>query len=334
MKVLILGGTVFLGRAITQAAIDAGHEVTLFNRGKSGPDLFPGVEQLRGNRDGGLSALEGRKWDVAIDPSGYVPRIVRASAKLLADTVEHYTFISSISVYDSPVSGMDESAPVTMLEDETVEQITGETYGGLKVLCERAVEDELPGRAFNVRAGLIVGPHDPTDRFTYWPVRAARGGDMLVPPLDSPLQIIDVRDLAAWIIRMAEARNAGTYNATGPATPLTFGDMLASAQAASGNQATLIEASESFLTEQQVAPWSELPLWLPKASNGLMRVTIDRALDDGLTLRPLDETIRATLDWFRAERGKPGGDVALKSGIAAEKEQAVIAAWKQSTQNE
>lgn len=324
MKVLILGGTVFLGRAITEAALAAGHEVTLFNRGKTGSDLFPDVEKLRGDRDGGLAPLQGRQWDVVIDPGGYVPRLVRASAELLADAVEHYTFISSISVYSTPVSGMDETASLAKLDDPTVEQITGETYGGLKVLCEKVVDEVMPGRGFNVRAGLIVGPHDPTDRFTYWVVRAAQPGPMLVPPLDSPLQVVDVRDLAAWIIRMAEARKAGTYNATGPAAPLTFAPYIAACRAAGGEVAQPVEVDEGFLAQQNIAPWSELPLWLPQAMRGMMQVNVEKAKADGLTFRPLDETVGDTLVWFNAAR--TGDNAVLRSGLAHDKEQAALVA--------
>lgn len=325
MKVLILGGTVFLGRAITEAALAAGHEVTLFNRGKTGADLFPDVEKLRGDRDGGLTPLAGRKWDVVIDPSGYVPRLVRASAELLRDAVEHYTFISSISVYSTPAAGMDESAPLHTLADETVEEVNGETYGGLKVLCENVVDEVMPGRGFNVRAGLIVGPHDPTDRFTYWVVRASQAGKMLVPPLDAPLQVIDVRDLSAWIIRMAEARKAGTYNATGPESPLTFAETIAACVAAGGDVAEPVEVNDGFLGEQNIAPWAELPLWLPIGMRGMMQVSVEKAQADGLSFRPLDATIRDTLAWFNAER--TGDSAALRSGLPHGKEQAALVTW-------
>src|SRR5688572_29497367 len=197
MRLLVLGGTKFLGRAVVEAAVARGHEPTLFHRGLTNPGLFPDLEHLRGDRDGGLAALQGRTWDAVIDPSGYVPRIVRASAELLADAVEHYTFISSISVYPSfPTPGMDESSPVGTLEDPTVEDVPAH-YGPLKALCEQAAEAAMPGRVFHVRAGLIVGPNDPSDRFTYWPVRVAKGGDVLAPGSpERPVQIIDVRDLA------------------------------------------------------------------------------------------------------------------------------------------
>src|SRR5579885_1733748 len=228
MKLLILGGTVFLGRHIVEAALARGHEITLFNRRQHNGELFPEVEKLRGDRNGDLSALEGRRWDAAIDTSGYFPRVVRASAQKLSGAVDHYTFISSISVYaDFTQVGMDENAPVGTLKDESVEEITGESYGPLKVLCEQAAEQAMPGRVLNIRPGLIVGPHDPSDRFTYWPRRLARGGDVLAPGRPERLvQLIDVRDLAEWNIRAAEARLTGLFNATGPSGELTMAQVI------------------------------------------------------------------------------------------------------------
>ena len=182
MNLLILGGTVFLGRHLVEAALARGHAVTLFNRGQHNPDLFPEVERLRGDRDGDLQALEGRRWDAVVDTCGYVPRVVRASAEMLAPNVDHYTFISSISVYaDTSKPGIDEQAPVGTLDDPTTEEVTGESYGPLKALCEQAAEAAMPGRVLNIRPGLIVGPHDPTDRFTYWVRRVAEGGEVLAP---------------------------------------------------------------------------------------------------------------------------------------------------------
>lgn len=216
MKILVLGGTRFLGRHIVEAALAGGHDITLFNRGQNNPDLFPEVEKLRGNRDGDLSALQGRQWDAVIDTCGFVPRIVQASAALLADSVRHYTFISSISVYaDFSKPAMNENAPVGTMQDESIEEITAETYGPLKALCERTAEKAMPGRVLHIRPGYIVGPFDPTDRFTYWPRRVATGGEMLAPGRpDSQIQFVDVRDLANWIIRMVETNRTGVFNAT------------------------------------------------------------------------------------------------------------------------
>jgi len=261
MRYLILGGTVFLGRALVQAALARGHSLTLFNRGQSNPDLFPKVEQLHGDRATDLSALQGRHWDAVIDTCGYVPRIVRLSAEALAGATDHYTFISSLSVYaDTSQPGTDESAPVGTLEDETVEQVTGETYGPLKALCERAVEQTLPGRALVIRPGLIVGPFDPTDRFTYWPHRVAQGGEVLAPGRPArPVQFIDVRDLAEWTLDMVEAKRTGVYNADGPAQPLPMEQLLDTCKIVSGSAARFTWASEEFSAEQQVEAWSQMP---------------------------------------------------------------------------
>ncbi|MBZ0302858.1 MAG: NAD-dependent epimerase/dehydratase family protein, partial [Anaerolineae bacterium] len=225
MKILLLGGPKFLGRAVIDAALAAGHTVTMFNRGQTNPDLYPQVEKLYGDRDGQLDPLRGRSWDAVIDTCGYVPRVVRQSAELLAEAVGRYVFISTISVYEDIVGSSEDSA-LAVLEDETTEEVSG-AYGGLKVLCERVVQGVYGDRALIIRPGLIVGPHDPTDRFTYWVTRTARGGRMLVPAAsDYPMQVIDVRDLAEWTVRMVEGDMPGVYNATGPAEPLTMGEML------------------------------------------------------------------------------------------------------------
>lgn len=333
MKILILGGTVFLGRHLVATARARGHEVTLFNRGQHNPELFAEVEKLRGDRDGGLSVLRGRSWDAAIDTCGYVPRVVRASAELLADAVRHYTFVSSVSVYaQTRATGIDETAPVGTLQDETVEDITGETYGPLKALCEQAAETAMPGRVLHVRPGLIVGPHDPTDRFTYWPWRVAQGGDVLAPGRPQRrVELIDGRDLATWILRMVEARRTGVYNATGPAHELTMGDLLAVCQRVAGSGATLTWVDEAFLLANGVAPWSELPLWLPEADNGVMAVDCRRASAAGLTFRPLAETVQDTLAWLRAERVPAHGDlgsVSLRAGMTLARERDLLAAWR------
>ena len=330
MKLLILGGTVFLGRALVEAALARGHEVTLFNRGQHNPDLFPHVEKLRGDRDpsvgAGLDALKGRTWDAVIDPSGYFPRLVRASAELLADHVAHYTFISSISVFaDFKTPGMDEAAPVGKIADETVEQITGETYGPLKALCEQAAARAMPGRTLTIRPGLIVGPHDPTDRFTYWPVRIARGGEVLAPNRpDYVVQIVDVRDLAEWNIRMVEAKQVGVFNATGPDYPLTMGRVLSESKAVTGSDATFTWVSEEFLQQQGATPWTEVTLWLPEKGNeGFSTVNVGKAIGAGLTFRPLADTIRDTLAWDAA---RPA-DTVWRNGIKPEREEAWLKAW-------
>ena len=231
MRILIIGGTRFLGRHLVEAALDRRHEVTLFNRGKSNPDLFPQLETILGDREHDVNNLQGRIWDAVIDVAGYLPRILRLSAEVLEPNVRRYVFISTISVYENfSKAGIDESYPVGKLADETVEEITGETYGPLKALCEQVVHDIYGERALIVRPGLIVGPHDPTDRFTYWPVRVARGGDVLAPQSpDVATQIIDVRDLAEFIIKLTEENALGVYNATGRITSSRWASSLQSA---------------------------------------------------------------------------------------------------------
>src|SRR5690606_2480891 len=254
MKLLIIGGTRFVGRALVDSALARGHEVTLFNRGQSNPGLYPQVETIVGDRTGDLSALSSRSWDAVIDTCGYVPRIVRNMAETLSGNVGHYTFISSISVYrDFTQAGIDEAYPVGTVEDETVEEITGETYGPLKALCEQAVAEVFPGRALNIRPGLIVGPHDGSDRFNYWPYRVARGGEVLAPGNpDASAQIIDVRDLGDWTLDMAERQATGVYNATGPEQPFTISHVLESCREVTNSDATFTWVSDEFLVEQGV----------------------------------------------------------------------------------
>ncbi len=329
MQLLILGGTVFLGRHIVEAALARGHQVTLFTRGQHHPDLFPTAEKLRGDRGGHLAALAGRRWDAVIDTSGYVPRVVRASASLLADAVTHYTFISTLSVYAEPIQpGADETAPVATLPDEGVEEVTGETYGPLKALCELAVTEAMPGRALIIRPGLLVGPHDPTDRFTYWPRRVTRGGTVLAPDRpDYPVQFIDARDLAAWTVQMIEAGRTGTYNATGPATPLTLGHLLEECRRVSGSNARVVWVDEAFLLQAGVAPWTDLPLWIAVGQTpqmaGLLALRIDRALTAGLSFRPLATTIRDTLAW---DATRPA-DGERRAGLPPAREEELLRAW-------
>src|SRR5688572_14597839 len=255
MRILIIGGTRFLGRHLVDAALARGHEVTLFNRGKTNPDLFPQLETILGDRETDMNKLAeaGHIWDAVIDVAGYLPRIVRFSAEVLKESVARYVFISSISVYDNfKQIGIDESYPVGKIQDETVEEITGETYGPLKALCEKAVQDIYGERALIIRPGLIVGPHDPTDRFTYWPVRVARGGEVLAPQKpEAAIQIIDVRDLSDFIIKLIEENASGVYNATGPDYELTIGKLLEVSKQISGSDANFMWASVEFLTDRK-----------------------------------------------------------------------------------
>jgi len=335
MRILIIGGTVFLGRHLIEAALARGHQVTIFNRGQHNADLYPEVEKLRGDRSCDLAALHNRRWDAVIDTCGYVPSVVRKSAELLADAVEHYTFISSCSVYaDFDLSGTDENAPVKRITAEelneaekidTGERATaityGEMYGALKALCEQAAEDAMPGRVLNVRAGLIVGPNDYSDRFTYWVHRVAQGGEVLAPGRPGRrVRVIDVRDLAEWIIRMAENREPGTYNATGAEDGLTMERLLEECRRVAGSDAIFIWADEKFLAEQGVGAWGEVPLWIPEDYNGIFLVNNDKAIAAGLTFRPLSRTIEDTLAWDAAR----SSDAEWRAGLKPERERELI----------
>jgi 2'-hydroxyisoflavone reductase len=332
MRLLLLGGTVFLGRHIVEAALQRGHTVTLFNRGQHNPELFPHLEKLRGDRraEGGLDALKGRAWDVVIDTCGYIPREVRASAGLLAGAVERYLFISTESVYaDFRTAGIDESYPTGPLADESVEEVTGETYGPLKALCERVVERGMPARSTLIlRPGLIVGPHDPTDRFTYWPARVARGGEVLAPARpDYPVQFIDVRDLADWTVAMVEQHATGIFNADGLPNTLTLGALLETSRAQSTSEASVTWAPESFLLEHKVAPWSELPLWIPEGdgdAEGFATISVHKALAAGLSLRPLADTVRDTLAWVATR----SADHQWRAGLTPEREAELLRLWR------
>lgn len=325
MKLLILGGTVFLGRHLVEAALAAGHEVTLFNRGRTGPELYPEVERLVGDRDGALDALGGRTWDTVVDTCGYVPRVVSQSAALLADHVGLYVFISSGSVYPHPVTaGTDEDGALVAVDAIDGEEVTGESYGPLKLLCERAVQQCFGDRSLIVRSGLIVGRHDPSDRFTYWPLRVARGGRILAPIApDRPVQIVDARDQAEWIVRMAEGGRGGVFNVTGPTEPLSFGQLLATCGDVAGTTPELVWADAEFLDEHGVELWAGLPLSVGDDALGFMQVSIRRALDAGLTFRPLEDTVRDTLEWAQSRDPQ----VPLRAGIDAAKESVVLAAW-------
>jgi 2'-hydroxyisoflavone reductase len=328
VEVLILGGTRFLGRHLVEAALERGHRVTLFNRGKSNPGLFPEVEQLWGERGGDLAPLRGRLWDAAIDTSGYLPREVRRSAELLAGSVGHYVFVSSISVYrDFGRTGIDEDAPVLEPPEPEPEKMSWEHYGGLKVGCERAVERAMPGRALIVRPGMIVGPHDYTDRFPYWRRRVGEGGEVLAPgDPERTVQLIDARDLAAWIVRMAEEGRAGVYNATGPEHGLTMRGMLEGVRDATGSDARFVWALEEFLLDAGVEPWEELPFWVPEEMAGILAVDVGRAVGAGLLFRPFRETVLAVPG--PGERG-PGAEIG--AGISREREEVLLRALRGSS---
>ena len=327
MKILVLGGTQFVGRHLTEAALARGHEVTLFHRGQHGAELFPDVERIHGDRDGGLEGLKGRTWDAVVDTCGYVPRVVRESAQLLANSVERYVFVSSISIYqDFAVRGIDETYPGATMPDETVEEITGESYGPLKVLCENVMEEVFPGRALIIRPGLIVGPHDKTGRFTYWPRRVSEGGDVLAPGRpDKRVQFIDARDLAEWTVRLIEAKDTGVFNAVSDDPTWTMGRVLEESLTVSDSDARFQWAADGFLLAEGVAPWADLPLWLPDAPEwvGADSISVAKAVAKGLTFRPLAQTVADTLAW---DRTQPVGDhpTGPKAGISRERERELL----------
>src|SRR5437764_5829007 len=334
-RILILGGTGFTGPYQVRYALSRGHKVTTFNRGKTHPGELPAeVEQLVGDRNGKLDALKNRQWDVVIDNPTTLPAWVRDAAQLLKGNVDRYIFISTISVYGEVKQGVDESAPVEKYEGpdpykETLEAMKAsgyKTYGPLKALSEKEAEKWFPGKALIIRPGLIVGPRDETDRFTYWPVRIDRGGEMLAPgdPKD-PVQFIDARDLAEWTIRMVENSETGIYNATGPAKPLGIGGMLDGIKAAEKSSATFTWVNEEFLTQQKVEAWSDMPVWAGKES-GIAHTNIDRALSKGLTVRPLADTARDTLAWFKSL--PQDRQSKLRAGLTSEREAEVLATWK------
>ena len=378
-RILILGGTGFLGPKTVASAVARGHEVTIFNRGKR-EKLLPleaKVEHLYGNRDPdlpadderdpdgkllhpdagpkGLEQLAGRRWDVVIDNSGYYPRMVSASAQMLAKQgAGLYIYISSISAYDvNPAQGGDEDTPLAKLADPAVETMGKEfeNYGGLKALCEHAAATAFPGRTAVVRPGYIVGPGDPTDRFTYWPVRVAAGGEVLAPGSpDDPLQWIDVRDLADWLVTLAEHGTAGTFNAIGPPKPARWGDVLGACTQAAHGDAKLVWVPATWLEQNGMGGEDAFPIWVPPTGKfeGFHRWNNDRAEAAGLTFRPIADTVRAILAWYPGEierrvrvtrelaeaakaKGQPpplGDPAALRAGPPRAREQELLAKWK------
>lgn len=326
LRILILGGTGFIGPHQVRYALARGHKLTLFNRGRTNPGLFPEVEQLEGDRNGKLDALKGRDWDVVIDNPATLPRWVRDAAQLLKGHVHQYVFISTVSVYaDASKPGMDETAAVETTAMPDADRVTNQNYGALKALAEKA----FPGQTTVIRPGLIVGPGDTSDRFTYWPVRIARGGEVLAPgdPND-PVQFIDARDLGEWSIRMVEQGDTGTYNALGPKAPLSIAEMLYGIRAITSADVKFTWAPADFLASQKVSPWGDMPVWVPGQGEtaGFSRMSNQRAVAKGLTFRPLADTARATLEDYQARlKAKP--DMKLLAGISPQRETDALAAW-------
>lgn len=332
LRILILGGTGFIGPHQVRYAVERGHKVTVFNRGKTNPGSVPaGVERLEGDRNGNLESLKGKKWDAVIDNPTSLPKWVTSAAEVLKGNVDQYVFISTISVYaDNSKPNMDETDPTGVLpEGASMDEVKGPTYGPLKALSEREAEKAFPGRATIVRPGLIVGPGDNTDRFTYWPVRINKGGEVLAPgnPNDR-VQIIDARDLAEWTIRLVEQKTYGVFNATGPAHPMTMAEMLYGIKAVTTAGAQFTWVPASFLEAQKVAPWSDMPVWIPPQGEyaGFGSRNISKAVAAGLTFRPLADTARATIDYHESRDAERKSK--MRAGLTPEREAEVLALWK------
>ena len=338
LRILILGGTGFTGPFQVEYALSRGHKVTVFNRGRTHPGILPKeTEQLIGDRNGPLDALKGRQWDVCIDVPTTLPVWVRDAAQILKGNVDRYVFISTLSVYANVKKpGADESTPLMKYEGADAMKETSETlrksnyglYGPLKALSEAEAEKWFPGKALIVRPGLIVGPGDETDRFTYWPMRVERGGEVLAPGAPSdPVQFIDARDLAEWIIRMAEQGTVGAFNAVGPKEKSGMGWMLDGIKKATKSNAQFTWADADFLAAQKVQAWSDMPVWVPPRGDegGFAMISIKKALAKGLTFRSLADTTQATLEWFHKQ--PPERQAKLHAGITGEREKEVLAAW-------
>ena len=339
MKILLIGGTGFLGSHIVRAAQVRNHEVTIFHRSHHTSAGRAVGEEIFGDRTDELFKLANRRWDAVIDTCGYLPHTVRASATALRDAVGQYVFISSVAAYaDFSTTNYAETTPLaTLTAKQTAEAnhltakanltagALADLYGGLKALCEAQVQQVFGSRTLLIRPGLLVGPDDATDRFTYWAWRVARGGEVLAPGRSMRyVQFVDVRDVADWLVALIERGVMGPYNVTGHPFALSFGRLLEAMKEASGSQAVFTWVDEAFLQREQVAPWSELPLYLPESSAataGFLSANIARARAEGLTFRPLQATIQDTLAW-RATQESP-----LKAGLSAAREQELLAKY-------
>jgi len=330
LNILVLGGTGFLGPHMVREALRRGHTVTLFNRGRSNNSLFPDLETIKGDRDNGLDGLKGRTWDAVLDNSGYVPRHVKDSARLLAANTHRYVYTSTVSVYaDFDIHNL-ESSPLATIADATVEEVTGETYGPLKALCEKRVAEEIAADQLTIiRPTYVCGPGDHTDRFSYWPIRTRKGGEMIWPgkPGDV-IQIIDVADLANFTLDCVDHKISGIYNAVNPAGKYTMGDLLADSQAVSGTTVDPVWISEEFAYEQELTGGRALPIWNPKhgKDGGSGTFSGEAARAAGLHNRPERETVRNLLTWWDAQDDERQAN--MKAGLTAAREEELIATWK------
>jgi 2'-hydroxyisoflavone reductase len=328
MRLLIVGGSVFLGRALVAEAKVRGHEITLFNRGVSSPASEPGVTLIKGDRNNELSALDGRSWDAVVDTCGYFPRQVRSLLAALSGRIGHYTFVSTVSAYADPSrAGLTETDELAQLADAGTETVTPQTYGPLKALCEKAAQQGMPEANLIVRPGIIAGPGDPSDRFSYWVGRIAAGGEVLAAGKpEAPVQLIDVRDLAAWVIGLAEVKQTGIFNAVGPAEPLTMRQLFENCAETLIPMARLVWVEDGFLVAQGMTEWMKLPLYIPEAETcfaGMFRINGTKALAQGLKLRPLARTAADAWQWIQS---RPGG-TAMKTGLSREQEEKLLGAW-------
>jgi len=327
MRLLVLGGTSFVGRHLVERSLTQGHEVVLFNRGRTNPGLFDAAEELHGDRDGGLDGLRGRTFDRVVDVSGYIPRIVRRSAELLKDATQHYTFISTVSVYaDFRKTDLDEDSPVATISDESVEDVTDDTYGPLKALCEEVIRSTYGERCTIIRPGFVVGPFDYTDRFTYWCVRASKGGEMVAPDDPGrPIQFVDARDLASFTLNAAENSLHGVFNVTGPSTEMVgWGDLVRVCVAVGGARTEPVWVPERVLVDAGVDLDRDLPLYGPRDMPGYATVNCNRAIAAGLEYSEVDRTVEDTLEWARAERSDLG------VGLTPEREKEILEALVRS----
>ncbi len=332
MNLLVVGGGKFVGRAVAEEAIARGHRVTLFNRGRTTLEVPAGVEWIRGDRDGDLGALGGRSWDAVIDTCAYFPRQVDGLLRALGGRSGHYLLVSSISVYaDLTRAAIDEGSPLLARIDGASETVTPETYGPFKVMCEEAARGGKVAATLIVRPGIIVGPNDPTGRFSYWVRRVAAGGEVLAPGRpDAPIQVIDARDLGGWMVERSEARTSGTFNAIGPREPLTWGGLMETATEALGSRATFTWVGDDFPAGQNADDWSQLPLYLPSGHpkfRAMFRINGDAAFASGLRLRALGETVLDTARWLAGPRSQGAKTV----GLSIEREAQLLSLWKASS---